>query len=632
MTTIYNMMPRKPPHKLAAGRQSRRQPREHNNKEKEDNMTQITHHHKTTRRSLAPRIMALAVALVATMAVTSCIDEEQPTDAATASQIEGSSSSFAMLVSGLNTKLISYNNYYTSNTGSWYETQDWGYPCYMLTKESLLDGFPIANSSYNYQNTYESATYLSAYTTPIYFFYYSLVNTVNNIINVAGENPASEAIQQSVAQARVYRALAYMDLSMMFEFWPTGIAELDGKAKDVMGLTVPIVTENTTDEEAKNNPRAPFYEMYRFIYDDLATAETALAFYSRKDKNEVNADVVNALMARYWLTLATRFRKHPADLQQMVAKDNDNSLKGRALGITTAEECYEKAQAYAQKVISAGYTPMTKSQWHDTTTGFNTANNAWVWDMRFSSIEQVPSYWCTIMGNVASEPTWGMPAYAGGYRCISKRLYDRIHDGDWRKTSWIDPADAGATIVPEKYKTQLRDADASTKASNTNFSRLPAYANLKFRPGSGSIDDDQKGLLCDIPLVRVEEMYFIMIECEFYLHGLDAGKQSLENFMTTYRTEGTEYKSAAEGWTDFIYEMIAQKYVELWGEGIMYNDYKRLGLYIVRLYDDTNYLEAYQFDWLGEGVAPWLNFYIPERERSFNKAMVMNPDPTPYCK
>ena len=123
-----------------------------------------------------------------------------------------------------------------------------------------------------------------------------------------------------------------------------------------------------------------------------------------------------------------------------------------------------------------------------------------------------------------------------------------------------------------------------------------------------------------------------MIECEFYLHGLDAGKQSLENFMTTYRTEGTEYKSAAEGWTDFIYEMIAQKYVELWGEGIMYNDYKRLGLYIVRLYDDTNYLEAYQFDWLGEGVAPWLNFYIPERERSFNKAMVMNPDPTPYCK
>ena len=42
--------------------------------------------------------MALAVALVATMAVTSCIDEEQPTDAATASQIEGSSSSLATLI------------------------------------------------------------------------------------------------------------------------------------------------------------------------------------------------------------------------------------------------------------------------------------------------------------------------------------------------------------------------------------------------------------------------------------------------------------------------------------------------------------------------------------------------------
>ena len=568
--------------------------------------------------------------LAAAMSLTGCIDEETPTQQASADQVASSSTSLSMLVSGLKSKMISYCNYYSDVT-SWYATQDWGYPCYMLIKETMLDGFPTTGSTWNYQTYYESATRLTSYTAPVYFYYYNLADLSNKIMK-STEGATTETMLDYRGIAHTYRALAYMDLALMFEFWPTGNSELDAKAKDIWGLTVPIVTENTTAEEAKNNPRADFATMYRFIYSDLSKAKELLAGYERAEKNDVNIDVVNGLLARFWLTAATRFQRYPNDLPKQLAAEGAND--GYAdLGITSAADCYQKAEECAKAVINAGYKPMTKEQWHDTKTGFNTANQSWVWDMRITSQEQYSYYWNSIIGNVASEPTWALPAYGGEYRCISSDLYYSIQDGDWRKTSWIAPEDAGATTVPDKYETQLKDESAGSKAANTNFSRLPAFANLKFRPGSGSIDDEQTGMLVDIPLMRVEEMYFIVMECEYYLNGEIAGLIKLDNFMNDYRfDEGNKWYYAYETSDSFIIELMSQKYVELWGEGVMYNDYKRLGLPIIRKYQGSNYVEPYdKLNHEAFGCAQWLNFYIPEVARTYNNALSgkMNPDPTP---
>ena len=568
--------------------------------------------------------------LAAAMSLTGCIDEETPTQQASADQVASSSTSLSMLVSGLKSKMISYCNYYSDVT-SWYATQDWGYPCNMLIKETMLDGFPTTGSTWNYQTYYESATRLTSYTAPVYFYYYNLADLSNKIMK-STEGATTETMLDYRGIAHTYRALAYMDLALMFEFWPTGNSELDAKAKDIWGLTVPIVTENTTAEEAKNNPRADFATMYRFIYNDLSKAKELLAGYERAEKNDVNIDVVNGLLARFWLTVATRFQRYPNDLPKQLAAEGAND--GYAdLGITSAADCYQKAEECAKAVINAGYKPMTKEQWHDTKTGFNTANQSWVWDMRITSQEQYSYYWNSIIGNVASEPTWALPAYGGEYRCISTDLYYSIQDGDWRKTSWIAPEDAGATTVPDKYETQLKDESAGSKAANTNFSRLPAFANLKFRPGSGSIDDEQTGMLVDIPLMRVEEMYFIVMECEYYLNGEIAGLIKLDNFMNDYRfDEGNKWYYAYETSDSFIIELMSQKYVELWGEGVMYNDYKRLGLPIIRKYQGSNYVEPYdKLNHEAFGCAQWLNFYIPEVARTYNNALSgkMNPDPTP---
>ena len=261
--------------------------------------------------------VAVNVALTipfALSSLTSCIDEETPTEQASAEQVASSGSSVKMLASGLQSKMISYCNYY-DDISSWYATQDWGYGCYMLIKETMLDGFPSSGTSYNYQSVYESASNLSSYTTPIYFYYYNLAALANRIMT-ATENATTETMREYRGIAQTYRALAYMDLALMFEFWETGNAELNAQATDIQGLTVPIVTEKTTDEEAKNNPRADFATMYRFIYSDLSNARELLQGYERSGKNDVNSDVVNGLLARFWMTLAARFERYPADLEK----------------------------------------------------------------------------------------------------------------------------------------------------------------------------------------------------------------------------------------------------------------------------------------------------------------------------
>ncbi|MGN0222035.1 MAG: RagB/SusD family nutrient uptake outer membrane protein [Prevotella sp.] len=563
--------------------------------------------------------------------LTGCIEKENPSDVATSEQISASETAFGMLVNGLESKMIASCNYLSSDQYStWYATQDFGYPCYILIKESLLDGYPASSTNYNYQSVYEQASNLSSYSLYPYYYYYSLVYNANKILEYGKNANGNKEIMAGCGMARAYRALAYMDLAMMFEFYRTGNEELDAKAQSVWGLTVPLVTESTTRDDAKNNPRIPFYQMYRFILNDLAQAEALLTGHERMQKNKANIDVVHGLMARFWLNLATRFRKEPNDLATQLAHEGDND-GGMALGITSANDCYNKALAYAQQVIEAGYTPTTEAQWLDSKTGFNTENQGWIWDMKYTSPqEQIYAYWCSIMGQIAAEPTWGMSNYGNTYRCISSRLYGKIQSGDWRVNAWVNPADAGAKTVPSNYHTLLLNETTASLSEQTNFSRLPAYTNLKFHPGSGNLDDYDVGLACDVPLMRVEEMYFIKVECELFLNGLQAGISALESFMNSYRMNGGSFQAQSTTESDFVYEMIAQKYIEFWGEGIMYNDYKRLRLAVTRTYDSSNYLETYQLDSKDGYCAQWLNFYIPYEERNFNAGLEgqMNPDPT----
>ena len=127
--------------------------------------------------------------LAATLTLGSCIEEEMPTSTASSGQL--GSSSFAMLINGLNAKMISQTNYYGSGyRGTYYATQDWGYPCYMLWREVLLDGFPASDTNYNYQSTLEQTSNLTSGSAYPFYFYYGLINNANRILAAYPEEGA----------------------------------------------------------------------------------------------------------------------------------------------------------------------------------------------------------------------------------------------------------------------------------------------------------------------------------------------------------------------------------------------------------------------------------------------------------
>lgn len=561
----------------------------------------------------------LPLCAAALLTTTGCIEESVPTDSVTPEQVATMTSSQESMVSGLASFMLTYNTF--GATDYRYEN-DWGYPCQMIYRDVQTADFVMGGSGYNYWSNVESGSQVSWTSWYTFTFYYALVRNTNNLVKIIDPETANETSTHYLGIALAYRALAYLDLARMYEYKATGFSDLDAQASSskIYGLTVPIVTEQTTASESKNNPRAPFYTMYRFIMNDLNHAEQYLSGYKRTDNFMPNQSVIYGLKARLYLEMATRFNNSASDLSaQLAAEGSEDGYDD--LGITSALDCYKKASEYANKVIAAGYSPVTKSQWQDSTTGFNTANQAWVWSCKLTSKEQFECYWDTNLWVLNSESTWGAAYYMSVSRGISSWLYKQMSDSDWRKNSWIDPADTDsdgkATLpIPAKY---------NSIADEKVWVKLPAYTNLKFRAGSANLTDVNVGVLADIPLMRVEEMYLIEAECLAYTQGALAAAAYLENFVNTYRTTDGSYMCLATTTDEVIKDILTQKRIEFWGEGLTYFDLKRLNKAVTRS-ESTNFPDAYLLDSKEGYVAPWMNYYILPSEINSNPAIIANPD------
>ena len=95
----------------------------------------------------------------------------------------------------------------------------------------------------------------------------------NDIISLVDPQTATDEAVQLLGQAYAYRAMFYLDLARLYEPKANGYTDISS----IQGLTVPIVTEATTEHQAKNNPRATREVLYDFILSDLAMAQAYLS-------------------------------------------------------------------------------------------------------------------------------------------------------------------------------------------------------------------------------------------------------------------------------------------------------------------------------------------------------------------
>lgn len=553
-----------------------------------------------------------ALWLLSVPCISSCIEETFPQSGiATAQQVAESSAAQMGQINAIVNFVNAYNTY-----GLDYSF-DFGYSAFGITRDVMCEDFYVYDAYYDYFSWFGTCQELSAnaMANAIYYYYYKFLNNTNNLIRVVDEATADGTSKQYIGIAKAFRAMIYMDMARFYEYKKTGIAKLDDEAREnnVYGLTVPIVTEQTTEVDARNNPRAPYYTMYKFILDDLESAEILLKDYVRPRKNLPDKAVINGLKARLWLDIATRTEKNPEALAAIKEHVNQE--------VASATDCYAKAARYAREAIEqSGAIPLTEEEWFggkDYATAFNSIGSAsWMWGSMLTKDNMYSSY-INFIGMISPEQNFGVGNYYyWAIRTISSRLFEQIADDDWRKATWIAPKDAGQ-LPGKKYRTILPPS---------YFTYLPAYANLKFKPKGGNMDDYMIGAVVDYPLMRVEEMYFIEAEAIAGSRGVAEGIAALQSFMQTYRY--ASYTCTAGTMDEFRQALMLQKRIEFWGEGLIYWDYKRLNLSVTRGYPGTNCPVGFRLNSIEGYCAPWFTLYFSKYESNQNKAIVLNPDPS----
>lgn len=564
-----------------------------------------------------------SIAVILTSCVSGCIDEYDPeSSTVTAEQLTTLSSENTGLVNAIS-GFFGKPNSITS------EEYDLGYIGLGMIRDIHCSDFSINSSSYEYFWYYATNTYLGNNYVTAYFpwaYYYKLINSTHQVLR----KTYSEDSKADFGLAHFYRAWAYFDLARWYEYKHTGVAKLDDYAqeKGIYGLTVPIIDENSTEVEARNTPRAKFYDMYKFILNDLDKAEEYLKGYQRPSKNRPDISTVYGLKARVYLELATRFRMYPDDLATLVSSGVD-------LGFTTAKDFYAEAAAKARKAITAsGAVPLSETEWYGGnhyTDGFNSINsNAWMLGVIIKKENLSGAEWRNFIGHMSPEQSWGVGGIVfdsekgtysndfAGQRIIGASLFNAIEDDDWRKLTWVDPVDAGNVEAYNKYRTIVTPG---------HFEQIPAYSSFKFRPKNGEQVDYSIGAAADYPLMRVEEMYFIEAEALAGSEGVSAGVNALNSFVNTYRYRNATYQCDATEMDEFVNALMWQKRIEFWGEGIVFWDYKRLELQVLRGYEENNFpVKEYRLNSIKGYCAPWLIGYISSDEVMQNPAIIPNPD------
>ena len=505
--------------------------------------------------------------------ITGCIDETIPTSVATEEQVTSSDMAAAALLWGMPASLNVIET--ISSSYHW----DWGYGSLMHVRDVMTGDMPVVASGYNWYTSWEIVEAQGesfVYPQFIWNFYWQAVLSTNKLISALDAETASSAQLGYLAAAHAFRAFFYLDLARMYEFLPsdkipTGV---NAAGKDISGLTVPIVRETITEEEARNNPRVDRATMAAFILEDLDFAEQNIGHLEESAKTLPHLDVVYGLKARLYMWL----------------------------------EDYPQARDYARKAINASsVSPMTETQCLSTTSGFNDIS-CWMWGSQMVQEDDVVQTgilnWASWMSNETSFGYSGQEPYVQ----ISKSMYDRLSNTDFRKKMWK---------APEGH---VLDGQTEYLTSSTfgNFGdRLCDYASVKFRPAQGNCDDYTVGAATAYPLMRVEEMYFIEAEAAAHSNA-EEGKTLLTNFMLNYR-DG-EYATDVTGTEDVIEEIIFQKRVELWGEGLTYFDIKRLNMPVTRGYSGTNYQAAARYNTTTRPA--WMSICIVQTEKNNNAALV----------
>lgn len=360
---------------------------------------------------------------------------------------------------------------------------------------------------------------------------------------------ADVAYALSLAQALALRGYAYGNLSRFFT--PQKACETILAGRDVTNFRcAPIYTQDNMDEA---QGRAYSDELFKYVLYDLETAIELFenyapvyeklnnAEYKRPSGSKLNIDinVARGLLAYAYLNAAPYYSKKSPALR---------------------DAYYQNASKYAQAVINSGeYQMITRERL--LTTGFNSIDDpSWIWAQK-----------------VTVETAGGLKSWFGQ---VDIHSYSYAWAGDTK-------------VIDENLRNEIPTWDAraywfNDGSGNSRFKDCPDGKFFSAKSPTSTKDEDiDREWESDNVFMRLESMYLIAAEAEYYLNNLGAA-QSFLNAITDERVKTkVEYPLADDDYADYKAELSTKSNllkaiyynwrVEMWGEGYGLQTFRRVG-------------------------------------------------------
>ncbi len=483
-------------------------------------------------------LIALAAA-----GVSSCADLDTQyygsyvTDAQKQSALESNPDLADAAVSAVFTQFGAYQGQYGGST----QQYDFGYPAIMIGLDQQTADVAVPNTDYNWfdsWSSYASPNQEGSPTGMTWLETYKQISVTNSLISTISLDTDVAELQFSLAQGLTVRAFDYWLLAQLYQFNYVGHEQ---------SPCVPIITDVNADEVAANGaPRATVQEVYDQILSDLDNAISLIT------KSGLTPERVAAGNPKQMVSLAVAY-----------------GLRAR---VYLTMHKYAEAAADAQSAIdSFNGSPMTAAE--ISVPGFDTANHAWMWAICLASTDRpITSGLCNFGAQFGSF-CFGYPLAGDCWRWCNKLLWESIPATDARKGWWLDEnyqSDHLSATLQEFLNEYINSDGTPTTADGA--SGLRPYTNVKHGLFNGPLGEYVGAF--DVPLMRIEEMYYILAEATGMSKTAADGIAILEKFVKAYRDPA--YTCTATDQTAFQDEVWHQRRIEFWGEGLAYFDLQRL--------------------------------------------------------
>ncbi|MDO5395592.1 MAG: RagB/SusD family nutrient uptake outer membrane protein [Bacteroidales bacterium] len=454
---------------------------------------------------------------------------------------------------------------------------DFGYAATMLGLD--LQGQDMVGdwSGYNWFRYWEGFTSPTPTGTPsseAWYVIYSQIFACNALCESISPDTEEAELQFYRGQALLTRGFDYWVLAQLYQ--------LNYKGHE-SAPCVPIVTnENKADVQVNGAPRATVEETYKQVLKDLDEAIDLIAasglqpddVMSSKPKRYGSLATAYGMRARVYLTMH-KYAEAAADADAAIA-----NFRGSVLSMSGAAQ-----------------------------PGFWSIDEAdWMWGIPVEESDRI------VTSGIVNWPSMMNTFCANGYvnvgawKDCNVDLYEQIPATDVRKGWFLDENGVSANLTAQ----QQRYIDSQD-------SPVRPYTNVKFIGYQGVAGQTTNAN--DIPLMRIEEMYLIKAEGLAMSGQTTQAAEFLTNFVQSYRNPN--YTCEATDAEGIQQEVLLQRRVELWGEGLSWFDVMRLDLEINR--KGCNWPEEAAFRIPSAAAEPdkaYVRIYcIPQGEINGNKAL-----------